>query len=132
MERRVYTRIKVGADGAIFLQESEKSICEFAGIVDNVCEGGLGIILKNSDGNPDYNFLDIGQKISFHAYDNNGFNIEEAEGAFYGSAKIVRKSVVPDGLYLGCEIDLRSDDFQDYVKGKKVYLYVKSLKSKIQ
>lgn len=128
MERREYTRVNVGAQSEFFLYEGENMICDFAGIIDNVSEGGLGILVEKDTYEQVGNKLEVGLSISFQAYDENGYSIEASEGAFSGRAEIVRKEPTEETLIVGCKIDETCNDFKEYVKDKKVYLYISSMR----
>lgn len=130
MERREYTRVKVGAQGEFFLFEDGKVVYDFVGIVDNVCEGGLGIHVEREVYETVGVSLEVGQRISFQAYDANGYSIREEEGIFHGNAEVVRKIMHDNILEIGCKIDDRSAEFMEYVKDKKVYLYISALNKK--
>lgn len=129
MDRREFSRVEVGAQGAFYLRDDGKLIYEFTGIVDNVSEGGLGVLVENEIYEKVCSYLEIGQRFSFQAYDDKGYNMNEEEGSFYGEATVVRKTVANDTIMVGCKIDNTCEDFRKYVEGKKVYLYLKSIRT---
>lgn len=129
MERREYERINVETEGAFYIREEGKLVCDFTGVVDNVSEVGLCILVDTNEYDKLDSIIKSGQQISFHAYDENGFSIKEKEGTYYGEAEIVRISSADNILSLGCKIAENSKDFQQYVKGKKTYVYVKALRN---
>lgn len=126
-DRREYERIEVGIEGQFFVRSEDGFICEFAGIIDNVSEGGLCVQIDKLTYKKVGDFLEVGQTLGFHSYDDNGFSVNEQSGVFQGEAKIVRKSMTEDAIDLGCQIDAKSENFKQYVENKKVYLYVKSI-----
>lgn len=124
MERREHSRINVRAQGAFILRDNGKLICEFSGTVENISEVGIGIHLEKEEYNRISSYLKAGQAISFQALDIGNSDSGEVSETFCGNGKIVRMTFTENGNILACRIDDDSQDFQRYVKNKKVALYV--------
>lgn len=127
MERRDYSRIKVSAEGAFFVQENGKNIYDFSGIIDNVCEGGICIKLEKTDYKQIRDYLEIGKHISFQALDEKGYGVNHETGVFKGKVTVVRVDEDDDLVLVGCKIAGDCQEFQDYVKGKKIYMYMQAI-----
>lgn len=126
-ERRMYERIACGAKGAFFVQEDGELICDFAGTIENVSEGGACILIEQAEYEKANKVLEPGRNFSFQAYDDNGYSIHQEKGAFDGCMRIVRKIASENVLTLGCQVDGRNEKFQEYVTNKKTYNFIKSM-----
>lgn len=126
-DRREYERIEVETQGQFFIRSETEFICEFAGIVKNVSEGGLCVQIDKPTYESVGKHLEPGQTLAFHSYDDKGFSMNEEAGIFQGEGKIVRTTIMDDSIDIGCQIDVKSKGFKEYVENKKVYLYVKAI-----
>lgn len=130
MDRREYSRVDIGIEGSFYVHDKGNYVYEFVGTIENVSEGGIGVLVDTKEYEQITQLLNEGHNITFQAFDKEGFSIRQEEGIFDGKVEIVRKTISDGVISLGCKIEDNISEFQSYVENKKVVLYMESIKMK--
>lgn len=127
MNRREYERINSKTEGAFYVRKDGELIYDFVGVIDNISEEGICVFVNANEYKQVDSLLEMGQEISFQAFDEEGYGIEAESGAFHGHVQIVRKTMEGNQLTIGCKTVGNNNTFQEYVENKKTYLFIKSI-----
>lgn len=127
MNRREYERIESGTEGAFYVRNNGELLYDFVGKIENISEEGICVLVDVNEYQKVDSLLQEGQQISFQAFDDSGYSLEEESGAFQGHVQVVRKNLEDGYLTLGCKTVGNNTLFQEYVENKKTYLFIKAM-----
>ncbi|MCR5420376.1 MAG: PilZ domain-containing protein [Lachnospiraceae bacterium] len=109
-ERRNYSRLKSGMSCLVYYNN-----VEFVGVVDNLSEAGLGILINETEA---CDLIGVGDKIDVTGLD--------AEVVIQFEANIARISKMEDKVYIGAQI-INQKEIEPYINRKRVELFLGSI-----
>lgn len=125
-DRREYQRIKVDAMCQFLLANEGRDICDFSGVIDNISEQGIGIIIEDSKWFEVVEKIDVGEELFFQAIDEYELYKSKVSEVILGKARILRKNVCDGKYVMGCKFTSNSKDLQEYVSKRKLALFWKN------
>lgn len=124
MEQRAYRRIEINIDGVFFVEQPNGERLEFPGIIKDISEGGIGIVINEVLDPAIVDAIDIGTQIHFQAFDSYDFFGDEHSVIVGSVSKAVRKVVNADSIIIGCKISILGKELEQYIKEKHVIQYM--------
>lgn len=130
MDRRTYQRIKVDVESIFIVDNTSVSPREFEGIIEDISESGMKILIKAQDTLHLLPYIEKGQHLHFSAADDFHLFGQERSSIFSGMVEIIRREALENDLFLlGCKFKRYSNELQKYVSDRKLSLYMNGLKS---
>lgn len=126
-ERRMYERVDVNIEGNFYPRKDTIPFWEITGTIDDVSEDGLKISVSFNKYEGLYEVLSEDDHISVQILDDVGLAKQEEIVIFYTDVIIKRKNLIADRIVLGCKADLHDMKYKEYVKKKKVRLFLGGL-----
>lgn len=124
VERRNYRRVVVSLDSCFIIKDNEPGYREFNGVIEDLSECGIKIRVEDQRFAKIAGELSIGDKITFQSIDEFEMFNEMHTEVFSGEAEIVRIDSTSNELVIGCKVFSSSNEFNEYVKNKKMALYM--------
>ena len=128
MERREYQRIKINAASQFYSKKSEQFTVEFAGTIEDISESGIRIVVDDPMYFDVMNGLEQGTEIVFQAVDSYSYSYTDRVDVFEGRVAVVHIGIRNGAYILGCRITVSNGNLQEYIKNRKVSLFLKSNK----
>ena len=125
MEKRLYQRVLVGLISNFIVQNNQPGFREFTGIIDDLSENGIKISVSDSNYSHIVEKLKVGDKISFQTLDEYEIYGELRTDIFSGDAEVIRIDNDGADIIIGCKVYKSSKEFDEYVKNKKMALFMK-------
>lgn len=125
MEKRLYQRVLVGLISNFIIKENEPGFREFNGIIEDLSENGIRIRIEDQSYLHIVEKIKVGDKILFQSIDEYEMYGDTRTDIFSGEARVIRKSSDDGNVIVGCKIDKSSDEYSEYVKNKKMALFMK-------
>jgi len=129
MERRGCPRIKIFADGIFYLQNDEAPAFEFTGVVEDISESGLKVVLDNVDVNEVLPIFSSDSQISFQIIDEFELLGEIKDEVIRGSASVIRICSFPNKISLGCKFTQINKELLEYVTNRQTLSYINVMNS---
>lgn len=127
MDRRLYQRITVNAEGVFILDNTNVSPREFPGIVEDISEGGMKITMTREESNHILPYLSTGKNLHFHASDDFKLFGMDKEAIISGQVEILRQENVDDFVILGCKFKRKTSELMKYISDRKISLFMNNL-----
>ena len=128
MERRVYQRIHAEDVHGLFYPEHEvQGKLAFSASIENISEIGMGVIVTDEQFFAMMQELLVGTRLKFQFVDEYNLYNKEMVDVVEGNASLLRIEKHLDYYKLGCKFSEPNKDLAEYVKNKKVALYMSSL-----
>lgn len=124
MERRQFVREKINVLGLFYIQDTEPSKSEFAGMIFDVCEMGISIKVTDSKYFPIVDTIDTGTIIKFYFCDEHFYFKELKRHEIVGDATVVWKERTDDSISLGCRTLKMYSALDTYVSEKKTLSFI--------
>lgn len=125
MEKRLYQRILAGVISNFILKDNPPGHREFSGVIDDISENGIKISISDSSCSEIVTNIKVGNIIAFQALDEYEIYGEVRTEVFSGEAKVIRVDSEKDNIIIGCKVVKSSKEFDEYVKNKKMALFMK-------
>ena len=126
MDRRLYKRVPVSLLGDFILRGSEADQREFDGVIQDVSEGGIKFCVNGAEYPDLISAIQVGSKILFQSLDEYVFFKERRTDVFHGEVEVVRAEDIDGRMIFGCRMTKLLPDFANYVKHKKLSLFLES------
>lgn len=110
MERRVYSRLESGMQCLVYKDNKEMN-----GIVDNISESGIAVLIKPADIKCEIN---VGDKLNVTGLD--------ADTVIQFHTVVVRMADAGENRLIGAKIVNRTE-IEPYINKKRVEMYIKSI-----
>lgn len=123
-EKREYQRIKIDAISQFFVSNEDRYEGDFEGIIDNISEEGIGVIISDPKYFPLIDSLDLKKQFFFQAIDEYTVFRKETSDVFQGKAMILRTINKEDHYYLGCKITDSNHELQEYISRRKIAFFI--------
>lgn len=128
MERREYQRIHAENVNGLFYPEREmQGKLSFPATIENISETGMGVLVTDEQFFAMMPELFIGTKLRFQFVDEYRLYNKDMMDVVEGDVCLLRIEKYPDCYKLGCKFSGPNKDLAEYVKNKKVALYMSSL-----
>lgn len=126
VERRFYQRALIGLVGNFIIENKEPGSREFNGIIEDISECGIRICVEDDRFSNVTNNIQVGDTILFQSYDAYVLYDERHTDVFSGEAEVVRVETISGKLVIGCKIDKLSDALAEYIKNKKLAIFIEN------
>lgn len=123
-ERRAYPRIKIDAVSKFTVNTEDSLRCDFEGIIDNVSEEGIGVIIRKTVNNEGIYKVGVGDELFFQAVDEFALEGKNTTEVLNGKARIVRINILKDGYYFGCKIVSDNVRLKEYIRKRKISFFI--------
>lgn len=119
MERRVYQRIRISIEG-LFISLNENAYpTEIEGMIEDISEGGIKIIIKKDTESSKTPCLKIGDVLRFQAYDEYELFGNQNNDVVSGVIQVVRVDETKDSITLGCKFTSKTSQLEEYISNRK-------------
>lgn len=129
MDRRLYQRINIDAEGVFILDNETVSPREFSGIIENISEGGIKITFNKDAAATLLPYISKGEHLHFSAADDYSLFNREISAIISGKVEIIRKDIEDDLVSLGCKFKQYTNELSEYVSNKKLSSYMNAINS---
>ena len=129
MDKRFYRRLSLDIEG-VFILDKEDAPGEFKGIIEDLSESGIKIIIDTNAYPNAYDAINENDLLYFTAADEFKLFDEDQSFIIQGKAKIIRKRVTKDALVIGGEIVSVSNEIMEYLLSRRTSIYMDSLNNK--
>lgn len=124
MEKRLYQRVTVGITSNFIIQDNEPGYREFGGVIDDLSENGIRVSVTDSRYSHILDRIKVGDKITFQAFDEYEMYGELRTDVFTGETEVRHIKKEEDNIIIGCKVYKASEEFDEYVKNKKMALFI--------
>jgi len=125
-DRRLYQRITIGAISQFLMTTGTELQKDFEGVIDNICEDGIGISVNTPSWFDTLDHVGIGDELYFQGIDEYVSCMKKKSDVFIGKAQIVRMIKNKDNYYLGCSITSNNSNLQEYIRKRKIAYFIDS------
>ena len=126
-DRRLYQRITIGAISQFLMTTGDELQKDFEGIIDNICEDGIGITVNKNSWFDTLDHVGIGDELYFQGFGEYVSCMKKRSDVFIGKAQIVRMIKNETGYYLGCSITSNNSNLQEYIRKRKIAYFIDSM-----
>ena len=126
MNQRYYQRTHIDVECMFFLSGKEISHCEFSGILENISESGVMIIVDPSTPSEIVDIIGINDHIHFDGFDEYNYFGEDRDDYLSGDVTVVRKESSDGRTILGCKFGPVSEELTNYIADKKTCSFCKT------
>lgn len=127
-ERRLHQRIVSQLQANFYIESDNNDPNEFGGIIENLSENGIKIVVSDQDDFKVVNEIVVGDEVVFQAVDEYELYGKTRMDIFKGHASVVRIEKDENDIVLGCEVNSISKDFEKYVSNKRISLYLSTMR----
>lgn len=124
LDRRYYQRTFIGLESNFIIHDNESGNREFVGIIEDISEGGIRIHVKEDAHKDVVATIRKGSVISFQSYDEYELYQEKKQEVFMGEVEVLRVDKTSEGLFFGCKLIRLTRDLEEYIKNKKIAVYI--------
>ena len=128
MDRRLYRRITINAEGVFILDNNEISHREFPGVIEDISEGGIKIKMVKDEADHILPHLKTGSYLHFLATDDYTLFGNVNSAIISGQVEVLRQDTINNLITLGCKFKKYTSELLDYVSDRKLSIYVDGLR----
>ena len=126
-ERRFFQRVDLELQCNLYLKGKGNGDNEFVGTILDVSEEGMKVSVSLREFQKLADEITEGSKLNFQAVDRMEKYGSERMFVLHGSACVVRIDEVDGMVVLGCKVYPGNASFDEFVRGKKVTLFLQQL-----
>lgn len=125
MDRRYYQRTKLNIDAIFFLSDKQTFPREFNGILEDISESGIKVVLDPLTPEQIIDSIAIGDHIHFNSYDEYDLFGQSKDIVLSGDVIVSRKTSSSGKIVLGCKLYPITDELSTYISDKKTCSFCK-------
>ena len=124
MDDRYYSRVTINLPSVFIVECEDGAPVEVGGVIHDISEDGLQICISKEEYATLTKAIEAGASIKFQAVDEYMVCSDTRVDIFQGTAEVKWSNDRDGEMSFGCKVNYIKPEFEEYVKNKKLAIFV--------